>query len=116
MTPNDEIVDTLPEYSEERSSTLIEPIEKVNIGTKVDPKIIHLAKSFTLEERGEFIYLFKQKKINFAWLYANMLELDPNLILHHLNITLGAKLIKENLRKMHPRIELLVKIELEKLL
>lgn len=41
--------------------------------------------------------------------------LDPNLIMHHLNIK-GAKPVKQKLRKMHPHIALLVKVELEKLL
>ena len=42
--------------------------------------------------------------------------LDTNLIMHHLPIALGVKPIKKKLRKMHPHIVLLVKLELEKLL
>lgn len=42
--------------------------------------------------------------------------LDPNLILHHLNISLEVKLVKQKLREMHPHIALLVKEELEKLI
>ena len=45
-----------------------------------------------------------------------MLGLDSNLIMHHLSIAPGVKLVKKNLRKMHPHIALLVKVELEKLL
>ena len=45
-----------------------------------------------------------------------MLGLDPNLIMHHLSITLGVKPVKKNLCKMHPHVALLVKVELEKLL
>lgn len=45
-----------------------------------------------------------------------MVGLDPELIMHHLNVNLGAKLVKQKLRKMHPYITLLVKAELKKLL
>lgn len=57
-----------------------------------------------------------EKKINFAWTYANMSGLDPDLIMHHLSITLGVKPVKQKLRKMHPHVALLVKAKLEKLL
>lgn len=42
--------------------------------------------------------------------------LDPNLILHHLNISPEVKLVKKKLKKMHPHIALLVKTKLEKLI
>ena len=42
--------------------------------------------------------------------------LDPNLIMHHLSIAPGIKPVKQKLRKMHPHVALLVKVELEKLL
>lgn len=42
--------------------------------------------------------------------------LDPELIVHHLNVNPEAKPIKQKLRKMHPHIALLVKAELKKLL
>ena len=45
-----------------------------------------------------------------------MPSLDPTLILHHLNISLEVKPIKQKLKKMHPHIALLVKAELEKLI
>lgn len=45
-----------------------------------------------------------------------MLGLDPELIMHDLNVSPGAKPIKQKLRKMHPHIALLVKAELKKLL
>ena len=45
-----------------------------------------------------------------------MLGLDTELIMHHLSIAPGVKIVKHNLRKMHPHVALLVKAELEKLL
>ncbi|GLJ36902.1 hypothetical protein SUGI_0745920 [Cryptomeria japonica] len=42
--------------------------------------------------------------------------IDPQLIMHHLSITLGAKPVKQKLRKMNPHVALMVKAELKKLL
>lgn len=45
-----------------------------------------------------------------------MPSLDIELVLHHLPLIPGVKPYKQTLRKMHPSIPLLVKIELQKLL
>lgn len=86
-------LDALPEHYEDRSPILIEPIEKIKIGSETEPKIIHLAASLSDEERKEFIKNFKEKQINFAWSYDDMPGLDPKLIMHHLNIK-GVKPVK----------------------
>jgi hypothetical protein len=52
----------------------------------------------------------------FAWTYADMPGLDPSLVVHHLVVCANAKPVKQKLRKMHPKIALLVKEELQKLL
>lgn len=45
-----------------------------------------------------------------------MSGLNPYLIMHHLNVDIKEKLVKQKLRKMHRHIVLLVKFELKKLL
>lgn len=62
MAPKEERLDTLPKHYEERSPILIEPIEKVNIFLELEPRVIHLAKSLSSDERKEFIKFFKEKK------------------------------------------------------
>ena len=114
--PMDEIFDALPSHFQERSSVLIEPTQPINFGTKEHPHIIHLAQSLSPREKEEIIAFFQEKKVNFAWTYLDMPELDPNFIMHHLSITPGVKLVKQKCRKMHPYVALLVKAELEKLL
>lgn len=108
--------DILPTYFQERFAILIEPTEAVNIGTSKDTKILHYVASLSNKERKEFMEIFKQRQINFAWSYADMLGINPDLIMHHLNMDLKAKPIKQKIRKMHPHIALLVKTELKKLL
>ena len=78
--------------------------------------MIHLSQSLSLEENEEFIAFFEEKNIKFAWTYSDMLGLDLDLIMHHLSITPGGKHVKQKLKKMHPHVALLVKVELEKLL
>lgn len=78
--------------------------------------MIHLAQSLSPEEKEEFIAFFQETKINFAWTYCDMPGLDPDLIMHHLSIAPGVKLVKQKLWKMHPHVAFLIKVELEKLL
>lgn len=114
--PNDERLDTLPKHYQERSPFLIEPTQSINIDTEATTKTIHLEKSLTEQERPEFTKFFKEKKINFAWSYAYMPRVDPDLTMHHLSIAPRAKPVKQKIRKMNPHVALLVKTELKKLL
>ncbi|GLJ21626.1 hypothetical protein SUGI_0402520 [Cryptomeria japonica] len=114
--PEDGRLDILPSSYEEKSSMLVEETIKTNIGTEEVPHNIFLAKSLTESERSKFISFFKKRQINFAWSYADMPGLDPDLVMHHLIVKPGAKPVKQKLRKMHPQVALLVKAELEKLL
>jgi hypothetical protein len=45
-----------------------------------------------------------------------MLGLDPKVVVHHLTIRPNTKPVRQKLRKMHPQIALLVKLELQKIL
>jgi len=45
-----------------------------------------------------------------------MSRLDPSIVVHYLTIDPKAKPVKQKLRKMHPQIALLVKVEIQKLL
>jgi hypothetical protein len=78
--------------------------------------VIHLAQSLSPEKKKEFTTFFREKKINFTWTYSDMPGLDLDLVMHHLSIAPGGKLVKQKLRKIHPHVALLVKAELEKLL
>ena len=91
-------------------------IEEINLGILDNPKIIHFAASLSKEEKYEFVKFFLERKINFSWSYVDMPGLDPKIVLHHLPLKLGSKLVKHKLRKMHPQVALLVKVELKKLL
>ncbi|GLJ16865.1 hypothetical protein SUGI_0290680 [Cryptomeria japonica] len=115
--PEDEGFDILlANAQQERSTILIEETKEYNVGTPENPHLIHLASLFTPEEQPKFIEFFQKHQINFAWSYADMPGLDPDLVMHHLIVAEGAKPVKQKLRKMHPQIAVLVKTELKKLL
>ena len=50
----------------------------------------------------------------FAWSYEDMLGLDPSIVQHHLPILPHARLVKQKLRRLHPRWSLQVKEEIKK--
>jgi hypothetical protein len=92
--PEDGICDALPGHFQERSYVLIELMQPVNLGTDKNLHIIHITRSLLAKEKERFKTFFKEKKIKFTWTYSNMLSLDPNLIMHHLSIASGVKLVK----------------------
>lgn len=79
-------------------------------------RIIYIAASLTEGEDATFMFFLQEETINFVWSYAHMPGLDPNLVVHHLLVNPNAKLVKKNLHKMYPKVALLVKVEIEKLL
>lgn len=93
--PDDGRIDTLPNYLyREQSAILIESIVPLNIGTEESPRILKVAASLTEPDKEAFAKFFKERQINFAWSYADMPSLDPNLIMHHLSIRSGVKPVK----------------------
>lgn len=89
-------------------------IEEINMGTPNNPKIIHFVASLSPKEKYEIVKFFLERQIKFTQSYANMPRIDPELVLHHLPLKLGVKLVKKNLRKIHPQVALLFKAELKK--
>lgn len=58
----------------------------------------------------------QETQVNFAWSYADILGLDPELVVHNLVVKPNAKLVKQKFHKIHPQVFLLVKSELQKML
>lgn len=63
-----------------------------------------------------FTTLLREYPDIFAWSYSHMLGLDPKLVVHHLSMDPNIKPVKQKLQKMHPKVALMVKTELENLL
>ena len=68
------------------------------------------------QERSDFIRLFKKFKDVFAWMYDDLKTFDPNIIQHIIPMKPQTQPFQHKLRKMHPKLEPIVKKELNKLL
>ena len=60
------------------------------------------------------IDLLKEFQDVFAWSYADMPEIDPTIIQHHIPLLPISKPVKQKLRRMRPDWALKVKEEVEK--
>ena len=99
-----------------KSSVLNEDTIPVNLGTEDNPQITYIAATLSPDEQKVMTELLKKGKINFAWTYKDMPRLDTDLVVHHLTVDPKIKPVKKKLRKMHPKVALLVKVELQKML
>ena len=52
----------------------------------------------------------------FAWMYDEMLGLDPKLVVHSLNVNTGVKLVVQPARVFHIKVEAEITQEIKKLL
>ena len=67
-----------------------EELEMINLSN--DPNVelpISISSSLSLSEKTQLISLLKEYKDIFAWQYEEMPGLDPNLVVHMLNVDAG---------------------------
>lgn len=79
---------------QEKSTVLMKKCNPMNLRPTKAPQITFYAKSLLSNEQevlGEFLI---DRKRNFAWSYANILGLDPEVVVHHLAIYPGTKPIQ----------------------
>ncbi|KAH9293918.1 hypothetical protein KI387_040878, partial [Taxus chinensis] len=107
----------LPKTIPSDTSTLLnEATIDLNIGTSEDPRIIKVGQSLNPQELGDFTTFLSKHRQAFAWSYEDMPGLDPDIVVHNIVTLPNIKPVKQKLRKMHPRVALLVKEELQRLL
>ena len=89
-------------------------IELIDFGVPNQPKEIRIGSSLSPDERSRLIDLLRSYLDAFAWSYEDMPSLDPSIVQHHLPILPHARLVKQKLRRLHPRWSLQVKEEIQK--
>ena len=77
-----------------------------------NPQNTYIAATLSPEEQKMMTELVQKGKVNFAWTSKDMPSLDTYLVMHHLAIDPKVKPMKQKLCKMHPKVALLVKVEL----
>jgi hypothetical protein len=83
-----------------------EELEMINLSN--DPNVelpISISSSLSLSEKTQLISLLKEYRDIFAWQYEEMPGLDPDLVVHALNVDLGSKPIIQPKRVFHPEVE-----------
>jgi hypothetical protein len=93
----------------------VKETRKINIGMDQVPKYINLEVDCTTEEVDQYISLFKEDIDVFTWTYDDLKSYDKTIFQHIIPLREGAKLVKQKIRMMNPKLKPLVKIELEKL-
>ena len=88
--------------------------ELIDFGAPNQPKEIRIGSSLSPDERSRLIDLLRSYLDAFAWSYEDMPSLDPSIVQHHLPILPHARLVKQKLRRLHPRWSLQVKEEIQK--
>lgn len=107
------------EEETEQESNPIPPTEdevrEHNLGTAENPRPIFLSALLGEEETAEYMRLLQEFSDVFAWSYAEMPGLDPEVAMHRLNIREDAKPVKQPQRKFHPAIMEKIEKEVQKL-
>lgn len=100
----------------EVSSILIEDTREFNIGSLEIPRLVHISKSLSQDQADLLFEVLRENIGQFAWSYQDMPGLDPKLVVHHLAVDPKIKPVRQKLKKVHPKVVLLVKAELERML
>ena len=88
--------------------------ELFNIGTKNKPRILHISKDVTPEERREIEkILIKYSKV-FAWTYEGIPNIDRDIAQHYIPTKEGNKPVKQKMRRLRLKWPQLVEENIEK--
>ena len=101
-------------FTDERVSPPFDDLETVDLGIADQPRELRIGTTLSIDERDSFLRLLKSYLDVFAWSYEDMPCLDPSVVLHHLLLLPHARLVKQKLRRLHPRWSLQVKKEIHK--
>jgi len=80
---------------EQREAPTKDKVTEINLGDEANPKPIFISESLSPSEKEDLIHLIREYKNVFAWKYEDMAGLDPQIAMHHLNINLDAKPVKQ---------------------
>ncbi|XP_070040997.1 uncharacterized protein [Nicotiana tomentosiformis] len=90
---NEDAEDAPPKL-EEGVKTTVDALKEVNLGNDEEPRPTYLSALLEVDEENTYIELLKEFKDVFAWSYKEMLGLDPKVVVHHLAVKNGDRLVK----------------------
>ena len=86
----------------------------VNIGNPDETKEVRIGSSLNSQERDEMLELLREYIDVFAWSYADMPGIDPDIVMHEIPTLPEFKPVKQKLRKLVPEWSLKIKAEITK--
>ena len=86
----------------------------IDFGTQDQPKEIKIGSSLSPNERSRLIDLLRSYLDVLSWSFEDTPGLESSIVHHHLPILPHARLVKQKLRRLHPRWSLQVKEEIQK--
>jgi len=78
---------------EDVGEATIDELREINLGTTDGVRPIFVSAVLNDEEMAQYEQLLQEYKDVFAWGYQEMPGLDPNVVVHKLAVSEGAKLI-----------------------
>ena len=81
---------------EQHEPPIEDKITQVNLRDEANPKPIFISESLSPFEKEDLIYLIQEYIDVFTWNYEDMPMLDPQIVMHRLNINSDAKLVKQH--------------------
>jgi hypothetical protein len=67
----------------------VDPLEEIDIGDGITPRLIFVNKNISLEHKNAIIKLLRDYVDYFAWNYREMLSLSRELVKHRLPIKIS---------------------------
>lgn len=109
---DNELINAMEEH--EQRNPVIEDTEEVDISNNGEPQMVRIGLSLSVVERTQLIETLKEYRDVFAWSYKDMPGIDPEIAEHTIPLVLGAKPVKQKLRRMKPDIALKIEEEVVK--
>ena len=101
-------------FTDKRVSPPFDDLETIDLGIVDQPRELRISTTLSADERDSLLRLLRSYLDVFVWSYEDMQGLDPSIVQHHLPLVPHARLVKQILRRLHPRWSLQVKEEIQK--
>ena len=88
--------------------------EAINLGTEEEKREVKIGTTLSPTIREMLIDMLREYSDVFAWSYQDMPGLNTNIVVHHLPLREECTPVKQNLKRVKPKILLKIKEEVKK--
>ena len=94
----------------------MEDLDEVSIDPEKPERIVFIGSKLPKEIREELIAFLKERQHSFAWSHEDMVGIDPEVIVHRLQVDPDHRPVKQKRRKFTPERNKIINDEIQKLL